>query len=616
MVSEPLFEHGISLIIRYRVHILVFFLTLFLGLTITHPVQELNDEWITLNQLNQLHANHQVILNEGKYGLFENGSISPYFQARSNVLGYSIALPLLSLPAFWLIDITANHFPFLVLYLWTIVGISLLVFLNFFFREYTFIGKWRWTTPLFIIIFTLFFINLYYYASFPVGPDNFPEVLAIVFTQCFLVALTAVMIYEINYSLFVDSIYSFFGTVTVLSCSSYFMWMIGCKDHILTVFIFTAVLLWVIKYLKTGDCWYLALSFISAGLLSWVRPELAFWVFLGLCLYCAIIINHLRKQSGPRRTLFIVVCAPFFTLIGALPFFTNNYMITKNIFIPASIAMFQENPVPAENIVPAAQLASFGNGSTFHSVSGLLGKMIQINPDTFISDLLGVLFSPQNGGIGVFPLVPLFLVMGIVVIILLLAKKIKFTDDEWNILVPLALLALSVFIAYGLEMHSLNISKGVLPDMRYLSPMYIPLTLIGLFFLKKINLPIMSSFTALKWMAVFWIFTIPVSLIIIYLQSYDFHTRSEFVVPLDLSFSIIIFAMSFITLLIVLLQSFSIIKFRASDYFIPLLCALPLVWQIDIVFFIRSNTSGAGYTFWIPIVRILYDYALAPLLIH
>ena len=163
MVSEPLFEHGISLIIRYRVHILVFFLTLFLGLTITHPVQELNDEWITLNQLNQLHANHQVILNEGKYGLFENGSISPYFQARSNVLGYSIALPLLSLPAFWLIDITANHFPFLVLYLWTIVGISLLVFLNFFFREYTFIGKWRWTTPLFIIIFTLFFINLYYY---------------------------------------------------------------------------------------------------------------------------------------------------------------------------------------------------------------------------------------------------------------------------------------------------------------------------------------------------------------------------------------------------------------------------------------------------------------------
>ena len=50
-MQSPLFSSDIPLIIRkYRVHLFVFFLALFIGLTLAHPAVLLNDEFITTNQ--------------------------------------------------------------------------------------------------------------------------------------------------------------------------------------------------------------------------------------------------------------------------------------------------------------------------------------------------------------------------------------------------------------------------------------------------------------------------------------------------------------------------------------------------------------------------------------
>jgi len=607
----------ISVTKKYRFHILVFTLTLFFGLMIAHPVIELNDEWISLNQLNQLHAGHQVVVNEGKYGLSEKGKVSLYFENKSNLLGYSIALPLLSLPSLWLIDFTGSQFPFLILYLWTGVAIFILAFFNVFFREYAYIGKWRWTDIGFISVFVLFFINLHYYLSFPVdGFEMFPEVIAIVFINCILLSLIAVMVYEINYAIFKDCMYALFGTVVALSCSSYFIWMTGCKDHILTIVLFTAVLLWIVKYHISKEYWYLPLTFIFAGLLAWVRPELAFWVFLALCVYCTIIIYGIWQSQKKVTAYFGIVCAPFFTLIGAIPFFTNNFMVTKNIFIPAWILWNQDiaatsdvTAIPNETISPAGITA-------FQSLSGLLGKMIAIQRDTFFTDLFGVLFSPSNGGIGVFPLVPLFFVLVIIIMILWLSRRISFTIEEKGVLLLLGLVSFAVFITYCVQINSLNTSLGVLPDMRYLTPLYIPLTVIGLFLLKKVQLLTITPLEALKRMAIFWIIAVPVSLILTFLMYSDLQNRIESVVPLNSIMGAVILLTCIISIVLIIYHLFISTKnTEVINFLIPVLCALPLIWQIDVSFYIRAFATGAGYTFWIPIMRILFDNQLVPLIL-
>jgi hypothetical protein len=59
-----------KILVRYKVHILIFLLAFFIAITFAHPSILFTDEWITLNQISQLHDGHQIIFNEGKYGSF------------------------------------------------------------------------------------------------------------------------------------------------------------------------------------------------------------------------------------------------------------------------------------------------------------------------------------------------------------------------------------------------------------------------------------------------------------------------------------------------------------------------------------------------------------------
>ena len=206
---------------EYRIHLFVFLLTVFIALTIAHPAVLLNDEFITTNQLHQLQAGHQIVVNEGKYGLAENGSMSGYFGYRSNVLGYSLFLPLISLPSYWMIEITGENFVYFILILWTLISLFLILFINHFFMEFSTIYSRKWAPAAYIAVFILFFINLFFYSGFPVDPvSNYPEILAIVFTNIILLGISAVLIYEINYAIFKVPAYSFFGTIVCLFSSS------------------------------------------------------------------------------------------------------------------------------------------------------------------------------------------------------------------------------------------------------------------------------------------------------------------------------------------------------------------------------------------------------------
>ncbi|MCX6689214.1 MAG: hypothetical protein NTZ39_05950, partial [Methanoregula sp.] len=130
-------NNGIVTIINtYKVHLLVFGIALFLILGCSLPKLFVNDECITTNQLSQLDQGHQVITNEGKYGTFENGTSTRYFDARSNGLGYSLFLPVISLPALKCINFFGNSFLFFLVEFWTILLIGIALFVREFFPEF------------------------------------------------------------------------------------------------------------------------------------------------------------------------------------------------------------------------------------------------------------------------------------------------------------------------------------------------------------------------------------------------------------------------------------------------------------------------------------------------
>lgn len=604
---DAFFDQIVRFIQQYRVQILVFLLALFLGITFAHPVLLVTDEAVTTNQLDQLFQGHQVLVSEGKYGSYENGTVSEYFIAKNNYLAYSLFLPLISFPSMSLVTLLGENFVFAILYLWTFVFIAIALLLNAYFPEHCYIGKWRWTTGLIIGAFVLFFISLGNYLTFPVtGKLGYPEVLAIVFTNILMFAIIAVMLFEINRTLFENIRYSFFATVVCISCSSYLFWTDSCKDHILVACIFIAAMLMAVKYQKTRRYAYLPAAFILSGLLAWARPELALFVCFALCMYVIYLVffSEMNKATGTEKT--IIFFSPVFTLVGAIPFFVNNYLFTGNLLTPAWVLWNTEGTLATVVLNTSAKLP-MDTPDAFSSLLQILQRGTNIQPSTFLSDLYGILFNPSSGSIGVFPLTPLFLVALLLVPVVILLKQIQFSPTEKQYIGLMLLLSAGVFFAYIRGISGMNTSLGVVPDMRYLSPIYAPMSIIGLIVLQKITVIAQRPLDILKWMMGVWIIGLPLSLIAI-AHYYPVPEAWAAVFPiLDAVVSIEIYI--FIALLLICIIGSSFVKVPDTIllFLIAIVCALPLLWQIDATFVVRQFASGLeGHSFWIPMVRAIF----------
>jgi hypothetical protein len=596
------FPNTIQLLHSYRMHILVFLVAGILALTFAHPLLLITDEMVTVNQLSQLHEGHQILYNEGKYGVYENGTISAYFIYKQNVLAYSLFLPLISLPAYWLLDLLGKNFILFIIYLWTFFLIALALALNTWFPEYLRIGKWRWTPGFFVMIFLVFFLNLYLCRSFPVtGKDIYSEVIAIVFTNIILFAFLAVMIYEICRTIFENPGYALFGTLTCISCSSYFFWTSFCKDHVLVAFLTTVILLLLVKLWHTEKPIFLLMAFVITGLLAWARPELAFTLAVVLCALTVYLWFFLRDRVSDIRTRYLIILAPIFTVVGAIPFFINNYFTTNNIFVPTVVLWVNKTSSSATSVAGSALIQQNASGS-----SGTLLLFIQsaitINPSTFFYDLYGIFFNPVSCSMGVFPLIPVFLVAILAVPILVIFEKIQFIKKDYEIIGLLLLVSLGIFFAYISQITLMNNDVGVIPDIRYLSPLYLPLTLFGLYIVSKIPAISDRPFDLIKGMFATWCILIPVSVII--LGNFSHNKIWVDVYPLVNAYiSMGIYVLSILFLITAMYS----IKFNKSKLIAKIifvfLCALPLIWQISMTFITRHFAMGlGGFTFWIPLV--------------
>jgi hypothetical protein len=570
----------------------------------------LNDEWITTNQLRQLHAGHQTIVNEGKYGTAtETGGMSPYFSYKGNILAYPLFLPLLSILSYWIIDITGEQFAYFILVLWTVSALILLLLINHFFRKFSYIGRWQWTPIMAVITILVFFVNLYYYSPFSVDPvSNYPEVLAIVFINIILLAFSAMLIYEINRTIFEDPAFSFFGTMVCLFSSSYFLWSTTCKDHILVFAVFVPMVLSLVRFIRTDEYWYLPLAFLFSGLLAWARPEVALWMFLLTCGICGYTFIGYRRPDRPGYHSLVVLCAPLFTLIGALPFFLNNLLITKNMFLPVASLYIREGSV-SHVINASLSLLPVTKVNSLQSVIITHLPGIPQSPVEIISDLVGILFLPTNGGISIFALVPLFLLMVIIAGVLLAWNKMLLSFEEKKFITLSLLITLGVFLAYASMLHIMNTDRGIVPDMRYLSPAYLPLTVIGLILLKNASILPENPADSLK--RFFLVCSAGLVISILFLpMAYTLVSLSNLFPPLEKFFSLYAIALVLLATGAILYSVFTRHKAMMCEYLVFLLCSLPFFWQVNIILILRYLNNSSGYIFWIPIVRIIWEMIL------
>lgn len=602
-----------SALLRYRMHILVFLIALIVPLTFAHPAILLNDEWITTSQLSQMNEGHQVLTYEIKYGVYENGTPTEYFSARNNILGYSLLYPLISLPAEKLVVFFGNDFIFFIIYLWIFLLIGLALVLKDFFPELCRNDKCHLSSGIVIISFIGFFLNLLWYKHINIsGTNSYPEIVAIVLTNILIVGFLAVIIYEILLLICNDSAYSLFGTFVCLSCSSYVFWTSFCKDHILVIFLISAIILLLIKFLANEKTGYFAGSFFITGLLIWARPELGAFVFIAMCIVCLLKILG-KKRCNYKPCSLNLLIMPVFTILGAIPFFMNNYLASKNVFLPAFVL--------SQNVVSASTDSSVISSAIYDNSLNTVDLLLRTNEITSFSylssfplDLIGIFLIPQSGGVGILPLVPVFIISILLLPLIIKKKTDLFSEREGMTLIILVLFSLAIFCAYIHRAHGLNFDLGIMPDIRYLSPMYLPLTIIGLMILRKIPGLTDQPLKLIKYMIATWIVVIPLSSLLIF-RYYPDPLEWKFIFPL---FNFIVTIAIFSTVVgFVSFFYFSSLKQwqtpvqKLLKILFAMACALPLVWQAGASLLSAIYAHGfEGYSFWLPILYQLFIFLM------
>jgi len=601
---------------RYSLTLIIFLISLFFIITFSNPALFLNDEWISANQLHQLDIGHQVVVNEAKYGVTKNGTISLYFiEGEKNLLSYSLALPIAALPITKLFGLFGDNFRLIVILLWSLIPILLCLIIEAGYPRYRQIHGIRLSLIGLLLGLFLFLCNTLLYKQFQYSAIDAPyEVAAIVLVNHLLFAVTAAVIFETSRVIFKDRWMALFCTFACVSCSSYIFWAGAAKDHMAVAAVFAVVIFLFTRYLDESSWLDATLAFAGTGILLWIRPEVGIVVFCCVALFfCILRVRDLvRKNTGFTTTLRSLL--PLLgILLGSIPFFINNVMITGNWLVPLWLA----RPVVtrAENasgiteavqsVAPVSGTGASGLASSvFSGISILQSRLTGLSPDT-IHHLAGILLFPENKGIGFFILCPL-IVIAIVSAIIWFRTPFKDDEKRWLVLLFLILMSIAVFCSYIPEMRMLNTEGGIEPDMRYLSPAYIPIGLLSVMVLRQTPL-IKKPRDSLKNCLLGSVILVPAFFFILVILH-----------PLGSQFARYSWFFRFVILFEVLLCCALIVLSRAYRQAArPLVILLPYVlvaiivtvftFQFMLTFIFGVMVKFNGYPFWIPLIRDGYS---------
>ena len=486
----------------FRAHALslvIFLIAFFFIITITNPGLYINDEWITANQLHQLDLGHQVIFSEGKYGVLENGSVSRYFTSRQNILMYSLALPIVALPLVKIFGIFGDNFRMLIIFAWSLSLVAIALLLDMYYPAYSRVFGIRLFYPALVLSFFLFMGNILLYKQFPFSAPDAPfEVAAIVLANHIFFALTVVILFEIFQAIQENIWLSLFGTISCSACSSYFFWAGTGKDHMLTAAVFAIVIYFFVVYLIHERLRDVFISFVFCGLLIWVRPEVGF--FVTLCtgaLYCIPLIVQFFKK-GPISSLVQSLLPLTGAFIGGIPFFINNLLTTHNLLIPvfdlprplSGSGTSPGGPLPLEQVTNNMDLVNqtggLSGGETLVRVFEMISQVMfrSFSFDNLVQGFSGVMLFPGNGNIGFLIMCPLVLI-ALVAVMLWHRKILDVPEERRTLYLVFLIMGFAAIFSYLPKLGAMNMSSGILPDMRYLSPAYIPFGILSILILSR-----------------------------------------------------------------------------------------------------------------------------------
>ena len=163
-------------------------------------------------------------------------------------------------------------------------------------------------------------------------------------------------------------------------------------------------------------------------------------------------------------------------------------------------------------------------------------------------------------------------------------------------------------LTYARSIPGMPASPGIIPDMRYLSPAYLPMLVIGVYAFKHAGLDGDGVREALR--TLFWLAVVDLPLIFVVLQVIAGNNPGGQV--------------TFVTTLTYLFLAgaaalyVAVLAKRASPrllaYAVPVLMFFPLAWEL-VVDFRFATSCWEGYHFWIPVVQYIWyiQYAIFPL---
>ena len=617
--NQPVYKaifSGSAFPARWSCTVIVFLIALFFIIAITGPALYINDEWITANQLHQLDIGHQVVVNEAKYGATANGSISLYFLHRNNVLLYSLALPVVAMPVVKFFGIFSDNFRLAVILGWSMIPIFVALLLEAAYPKFRKLWGIRLSVIAILLGVALFVANVLLYKQFPYSAADAPyEVAALVLTNHILFALTAAVIFEAGRLIFRDIGTSIFSVFACISCSSILFWAGTGKDHVLTAAVCALIVLFWIRYLYNLRWVDAMTALLFTGLLLWVRPEVGLVVSIMLVLFLAgIILPGFLKKSISLKQALISVTSASGIIVGAIPFFLNNMLLTGSFLTPVWIApqlavpiMTTTHQVPGAVSSAAANSAGLAPAALAQPLSKvpavvetILSRFGPLTPET-ARHLLDVLTFPQNQGFG-------FLVMCPLIPLALLACVLWWTDvrkiqgTDRLVLLFLIAMTIAVICSYIPEMGVLDVHTGTPPDMRYIMPAYIPAGLFSLIILKQT--PLLSNPGNLLKPAFLGSLILPplfiAGMIILHPFGVQYAGYTAF-------FKFLIILMIIICCLgMIMSRGISKFAYRAGSVipiFMIVLIITVLAFQLMLAFVIGDAIKFNGYPLWIPVIR-------------
>jgi hypothetical protein len=599
----------------YVISAIIFLSGFFLITTLTVPALQINDEWITANQLHQLVQGHQVLSSEGKYGSDPTGGRSQYFTSRGNILGYSLLLPILASGPMLVLMMLGEYFRFTLLFFWSLIPVCIALIIHLYLPEYSTIRKIPILIPAMFTGFFLLFLNLLFFYPFPADFQTDPlESAAMICTANILFGILCVILFFIGRELFHQPRQALFVTVSLIACSSFIYWGTSGKDHILSIVLFTGSILFLCKYINMRSRLLLGLGFFFLGLTAWVRPELGLSLFFTIGLFFGIVpfFSGLKKWNLREYLSYITPVFAFFA--GLIPFFLNNYLLTGNpLFSPLFKYYTTTKPVAGSPVITSGIMSggttsppSTGSGFSIEQLSSLFMKQYSLDSSSILNDLKGIFFFADNGSMTIAALSPL-LCIGLVtlVVLILQRKRISKPDSMMTCMCLCAILGL--FIAYMRSMHGLHTSEGIAPDIRYLAPIYIPGGLIGLIGMKYWKYCPID--TVLWKRSIVFIFIGAPVLLIGTLLIQPFGGGFFYY---NYSLSLCSFGLLFIlTIQFLVMEFFGIWHSGMMKGNLILLLVVPIAWQIMMVF-LFSIAKFDGYSFWIPMSEVIISSFIVP----